>query len=155
MTGYTEGMDVEAGVTTEFTLELDIMDTVGVTAWAMVEPPHYKPPSVTEDYATPSLGLEMFAFESGTTTFTGEYVFTCNGNHHVTYYVKDGNGIVVSSRPQVFEVAGGIDPEDTTSISPGWNLMSIPVIPADSSVEVVLAEVMDDIVSVWKWENNN
>lgn len=35
------------------------------------------------------------------------------------------------------------------SLSKGWNLMSLPIIPDDSAIASVLADVMDDVISVW------
>ncbi|GAH06298.1 unnamed protein product, partial [marine sediment metagenome] len=33
----------------------------------------------------------------------------------------------------------------------GWNLISLPLIPDDSRIESVLANVLDDVISVWKY----
>ena len=42
---------------------------------------------------------------------------------------------------------------DTASIEldEGWNLISLPLIPLDSHIEVVLAGIMDDVTSAWYW----
>jgi len=42
---------------------------------------------------------------------------------------------------------------DTASIEldEGWNLISLPLIPLKSDIEVVLAGIMEDVISVWYW----
>ena len=41
------------------------------------------------------------------------------------------------------------------SFSGGWNLLGLVYEPDDSKVESVLADVISEIVSVWKWKENN
>ncbi|GAG11604.1 unnamed protein product, partial [marine sediment metagenome] len=54
---------------------------------------------------------------------------------------------------------GGISPTSvqgsTTSeivLFEGWNLISLPFTPEDSSIEVVLADVLDNVESVWTFD---
>jgi len=136
-----------------FSVELDMLDTGGVTVWATITPPNYQPPTVTGEYTTPLLGLDTFTLASadGSKTFTGSYTFPCNGTYQVTYYVKDSSGNVVSTAPQAFVAAGGGECDFVTSLSPAWNLVSLPVIPDDPSVDVILAGIEETVASVWKW----
>jgi len=34
----------------------------------------------------------------------------------------------------------------------GWNLISLPETPADPSIEVVLAGIIDNVISVWAFD---
>jgi len=38
------------------------------------------------------------------------------------------------------------------TLAEGWNLISLPLIPLDSHIEVVLAGIMDDVKGVWYWD---
>ncbi len=44
-------------------------------------------------------------------------------------------------------IKGGI--EHTITLHEGWNLIGLPCVPEDSSIEVVLADILDNVVSVW------
>ena len=37
----------------------------------------------------------------------------------------------------------------------GWNLVSLPVQPSDSSITSIISGHEDDIASVWKWKQGN
>jgi hypothetical protein len=150
---YTPGETVDANIEQTFSVELDMLDIGGVTVWATVTPPNYQPPAVTGEYTTPALGLDSFALANveSSKTFTGSYTFPCNGTYQVTYYVKDSSGNVVSIAPQAFVAAGGSECDFITSISPAWNLISLPVIPDDPSVAAIFADMKENVTSAWKW----
>ena len=38
------------------------------------------------------------------------------------------------------------------SLAAGWNLMSLPIMPIDTDIEAVLADVLSDVVSVWYYD---
>ena len=157
ITSYTLGKSVTADIQQEFTIELDMMNIEGLTVWASVTPPNYQPPSVPEEYTTPTLSLDKFTLtnESGTKKFIGTYTFMCNGTYEVVYYVKDNSGNVISSPPQTFEVTGGGDSCFTESLNENWNLLSLPAEPIDASVEIILGNIIDKIASAWKWVDGN
>jgi len=156
ITSYTLGKGVTADIQQEFAIELDMMNVEGLMVWASVTPPGYQPPSVTEEYTTPTLGLDKFTLtnESGTKKFTGTYTFSCNGTYEIVYYVRDNSGNVVSSPPQAFGVTGGGDSCFTGGLNESWNLLALPVVPTDSSVEALLVNIKGNVISVWKWKNN-
>ncbi|MCF8090698.1 MAG: C13 family peptidase, partial [Desulfotignum sp.] len=150
---YTAGGIVDTNMAQTFSVTLDMLDTGGVSVWATVTPPNYQPPTVTGEYTTPLLGLDTFTLTSadGSKTFTGSYTFPCNGTYQVTYYVKDSSGNVVSTAPQAFVATGGKECDFVTSLSPAWNLVSLPVIPDDPSVDKILGDIEETVASVWKW----
>ena len=53
--------------------------------------------------------------------------------------------------PDTVTVSQGVfDVADVTLVQ-GWNLISLPLIPLDSSVNAVLAGILNDVNSVWYW----
>ena len=38
------------------------------------------------------------------------------------------------------------------SLEAGWNLVSLPLIPTDSSIEVVLADILENVTAVWSYD---
>jgi hypothetical protein len=154
---YTPGETVDTNIEQTFSVALDMLDIGGVTVWATVTPPNYQPPAVTGEYTTPALGLETFnlANVESSKTFTGSYTFPCNGTYQVTYYVKDSSGNVISVAPQTFVATGGSECDFITSISTAWNLVSLPVIPDDPSVEAIFSGIKENVASAWKWDAGN
>jgi len=178
---YTLGASVNATLPKEFNVQLGVADAAGISVWALVTPPNYQPPTVSEAYTTPALNLDTITFTSevGTPDYSGSYTFPGNGLYTVTYYVKDSNGMVVSSPPQTFDVSGGLEVTTTTSttiaptttttvittttttipvsasvplsVSAGWNLLS-------SAIGFHASTVLSDsatFLSVWKWTDND
>jgi len=150
---YTKSKDVSAETSQAFSVTIETLDVSGLTAWATVTPPLYQPPQVTEDFETPSLGLDTFDLtnQSEATNFTGSYSFTYNGTYKLIFYVKDKNNNVVSTPPIEISVTGGTDPSYQSNVVANWNLLSLPVVPTDPSVDNLLSGAMDNIISVWKW----
>ncbi len=62
--------------------------------------------------------------------------------------VEDGENVLVQQEETV-AVAGV---SMSVELNKGWNLMSLPIIPDDSNIEVVLADIMDDVISVWYYD---
>jgi len=152
---YTKGASVAADLPQELSVQLAVTDAAEGAVWVMVTPPNYQPPTVSEEYTTPTLNLDKVTFNSsldGTPNYSGSYTFPCGGQYTVTYYAKDSNGMVVASPPQTFTVTGDAC-DFTTQIAPAWNLISLPVTPADPAVGQVLAQVKGTLASAWKWEN--
>ena len=154
---YTKSKDVLAETSQAFSVTIETLDVSGLAAWATVTPPLYQPPQVTEDFETPSLGLDTFDLtnQSEATNFTGSYSFTYNGTYKLIFYVKDKNNNVVSTPPIEIGVTGGTDPSFQSSMAANWNLLSLPVVTTDPSVDNLLSGVMDNIISVWKWADGD
>jgi hypothetical protein len=53
--------------------------------------------------------------------------------------------------PATVTVSQGDFTEANIDLVEGWNLISLPLIPLDSDIDVVLAGIMDDVTSVWYW----
>jgi len=79
----------------------------------------------------------------GTCTFTadeaGEWWISASKTDYI-----DAESVAIT----VIELA----PVTDISLSVGWNLVSLPLIPTDSDVEVVLADILDDVESVWSYD---
>ncbi len=153
---YTKGNAIDVNIQQTFTIKLDMLDIKDASVWALVTPPNYQPPTVTQEYTVPALGLDNFTFTNvaGTKEFAGNYTFPCNGIYKIVYYVKDSSGNVISVPPQEFTASGGENCGYPIGIASTWNLISLPVIPDDSSVDAILSGIKDNVVSVWKWGGN-
>jgi len=53
--------------------------------------------------------------------------------------------------PATVTISQGVFAVANITLVEGWNLISLPLIPLDSDIEVVLAGIMDDVISVWYW----
>jgi hypothetical protein len=53
--------------------------------------------------------------------------------------------------PATVTVSQGVFVVANVTLVEGWNLISLPLIPLDSDIEVVLAGIMDDVISAWYW----
>jgi len=153
---YTQGVSVGANAAQSFNVQLGVMDVAGVEVWAMMTPPDYQPPTVSEEFVTPALNLDKItlASQDGTPNYSGSYTFPCSGTYSVTYYAKDSNGMVVASPPQTFDVTGeacGF----VAQVNASWTLLSLPKTPADPAVDTVLGQIKGQLTSAWKWDNGN
>jgi len=54
--------------------------------------------------------------------------------------------------PATVTVSQGDFVDASIELDEGWNLISLPLIPLDWHIEVVLAGIMDDVISVWYWD---
>jgi probable HAF family extracellular repeat protein len=65
-----------------------------------------------------------------------------------------GNGQAFLSRvePQPVDVSGNAT-GFVEKINTSWNLLSLPLTPADPSVQSVLGPIKDHLLSAWRWEN--
>jgi hypothetical protein len=57
--------------------------------------------------------------------------------------------------PDTVTVRQGIFTAENITLVEGWNLISLPLIPLDSginNINVVLAGILDDVISVWHWD---
>jgi hypothetical protein len=53
--------------------------------------------------------------------------------------------------PATVTVSQGDFVQASIELDEGWNLISLPLIPLDSDIEVVTAGIVEDIISVWYW----
>jgi len=64
----------------------------------------------------------------------------------------DGEDIPVEAlTPATVTVEQGVFDQEPINLDEGWNLISLPLIPLDSDIDVVLAGIADDVISVWYW----
>jgi hypothetical protein len=53
--------------------------------------------------------------------------------------------------PDTVTIRQGSFTDANVTLVEGWNLISLPLIPLDSSINVVLAGIVNDVTSVWYW----
>ena len=80
--------------------------------------------------------LSLF-FEIGHKAFSEEYSTPSSGVHKIN--------VPTIPKQETF----------SASISSNWNLLSLPFKPENSSIEVVLSDIKDTIVSAWMWQNDS
>jgi len=61
--------------------------------------------------------------------------------------------IIILMNVSLINVARGAEFE--LLVSPGWNLLNSPLQPADNSLQAIIANHKDKIISIWKWQNGN
>ena len=54
--------------------------------------------------------------------------------------------------PDTVTVSQGVFDVANITLNEGWNLISLPLIPLDSSINAVLAGILNDVKSVWYWD---
>ena len=54
--------------------------------------------------------------------------------------------------PDTVTVSQGVFDVANIALNEGWNLISLPLIPLDSSINAVLAGILNDVKSVWYWD---
>lgn len=82
--------------------------------------------------------------------FTGDTSATVNGDPATSVTVnQDGTLTVTFTFPET-----GDAPSNTHAIAlkAGWNLVSFNLIPDDDSIEVILADIVDDVILVYAWD---
>lgn len=86
---------------------------------------------------------------NGTATFSGlsiDYAWS-------DYVLTASSSGLVSADSEAFDVAASDSAiSHTFSLNPGWNLVSLPLIPADSDITVLLDSISASIISVWSYD---
>lgn len=158
------GSEIQAGSGESLGLEtvIDVINPEGIEVYAVITPPA---PGETEgggEFETPVLQqIKVDLAYQGETEEKGYFgrdkifsgqspALSESGIYELTFYMKDATGELTSSGPVMFQVGEG---QPGLTLASGWNLLSLPVVSTDSSVEVVLSEIKEDIASAWKWEN--
>jgi len=94
---------------------------------------------------------------SGNTSTNYIWMVECTGNGFSMITVSPAGkvgGIAIPAAaltPDTVTVEQGVFDQEPIDLVEGWNLMSLPLIPLDSAINVVLAGIMDDVKSVWYW----
>jgi hypothetical protein len=81
---------------------------------------------------------------------------TCDGFSRITVSPsgKVGGGAIPAAAlipAKVRASQGDFVPRNITLVA-GWNLISLPLIPLDSSINGVLADILDNVISVWHYD---
>jgi hypothetical protein len=87
--------------------------------------------SVTEDY------MDTIHFK---------LTFNTVGVYTIKFVLKDVDADKVLVEKEIGFAATGVSHE--VKLNNGWNLMSLPIVPDENDIEVVLADIMDDVISV-------
>ena len=105
------------------------------------------------EYATRTVG----ALKSGVTSTNYTWTLECTGDGFSRITVTPSGEVEEEVIPAdavisaTVTVSQGVFDEASIVLVDGWNLISLPLIPLDSDIEVVLAGIMDDVISVWYW----
>ena len=105
------------------------------------------------EYATRTVG----ALGSNATSANYTWTVECTGDGFSRITVTpsgkvDGEDIPVEAlTPATVTVEQGVFDQEPINLDEGWNLISLPLIPLDSDIDVVLAGIADDVISVWYW----
>jgi hypothetical protein len=105
------------------------------------------------EYATRTVG----ALKSGVTSTNYTWTLECTGDGFSRITVTPSGEVeevVIPADaviPATVTVEQGVFEKESIDLVEGWNLISLPLIPLDSDIDVVLAGILDDIISVWYW----
>ncbi|MGB5926205.1 MAG: hypothetical protein WBH01_08990 [Dehalococcoidia bacterium] len=105
------------------------------------------------EYATRTVG----SLNSNATSTNYTWALQCTGDGFsritVTPSGKVGGTTIPAAAltPDTVTVEQGVFDQKPIDLVEGWNLISMPLIPLDSAINVVLAGIMDDVISVWYW----
>ena len=107
------------------------------------------------EYAARTVGY-LKAGTTSTSNYTWALECTGDGFSRVTVTPSgevDEEAIPTAAlTPDTVTVEQGDFQQEPIYLVEGWNLISLPLIPLDSTISVVLAGIMDDIKSVWYWD---
>jgi hypothetical protein len=141
------------------TINATVTDLEGLQeVWAIALPPDFTPQYDVVDFNTPDLtGLPTFDMtkEQGMDVYSvSTYSIAKAGDHKVIVYAMDTEGNTVNSEQKIVTITG-VNPTCQISLAEGWNLISLCREPSDSSINVVLADIKENVASVWKWVAGN
>jgi len=98
------------------------------------------------------------ALNSGVTSTNYTWTIKCTGDGFSRITVTPSGKVGGAPIPAAALIAdtvtvsqGVFDVANITLIK-GWNLISLPLIPLDSSISAVLAGILDNVISVWHWD---
>jgi hypothetical protein len=105
------------------------------------------------EYATRTVGSLNSGVKSTNYTWTVE----CTGDGFSRITVTPSGEVddeaipAAALTPATATIEQGVFQKESIGLVEGWNLISLPLIPLDSAINVVLAGIMDDVISVWYW----
>ena len=97
------------------------------------------------------------ALDSGATSTNYTWTLECTGDGFSRITVSPSGKVEEEAipadalTPATVTVEQGVFEKESIDLAEGWNLISLPLIPLDSDIDVVLAGIMDDVISVWYW----
>jgi len=97
------------------------------------------------------------ALDSGATSDNYTWTLECTGDGFSMITVSPSGKVEEEAIPadalipDTVTVEQGVFEKESIDLVEGWNLISLPLIPLDSDIDVVLAGIMDDVISVWYW----
>ena len=94
---------------------------------------------------------------SGATSTNYTWTLQCTGNGFSRITVspagKVGTTIPAAAlTPDTVTVSQGVFDVANITLVEGWNLISLPLIPLDSSINAVVAGILNNVKSVWYWD---
>ncbi len=98
------------------------------------------------------------ALDAGVTSTNYTWTIRCTGDGFsritVTPAGKVGGTAIPATAcvPDTVTVSQGTFDVANITLIQGWNLVSLPLIPLDSSISAVLAGILDNVASVWHWD---
>jgi hypothetical protein len=111
-------------------------------------------------YATVKAGAitrTVGALNSGATSTNYTWTIQCTGDGFSRITVSPSGKVGGTAIPaaaltrDTVTVRQGEFEDANITLVEGWNLISLPLIPLDSSVNAVVAGILDDVKSVWYW----
>jgi hypothetical protein len=106
------------------------------------------------EYATRTIGTLNSGHISTNYTWTVEC--TGDGFSRITVTpsgeVEDEDIPTDALTPATVTVEQGVFEKESIGLVEGWNLISLPLIPLDSDIDVVLAGILDNVISVWHYD---
>lgn len=113
-------------------------------------------------YATLKAGevatLTVGALGSNATSADFTWTLKCTGDGFSRITVTPSGKVedvaipAAALTPATVTVRQGVFDEESIALVAGWNLISLPLIPLDSDIDVVLAGILDYIISVWYYD---
>ncbi len=112
-------------------------------------------------YATVKAGAvtrTVGALDAGTTSTNYTWTIQCTGDGFSRITVSPAGkvgGIAIPASaltPDTVTVEQGVFDQEPIDLVAGWNLISLPLIPLDSSISAVLAGILDNVISVWHYD---
>jgi len=106
------------------------------------------------EYATRTIGT----LNSGATSTNYTWTVECTGDGFSRITVTPSGEVEDEDIPTdaltaaTVTVSQGVFDEAHIDLVEGWNLISLPLIPLDSDIDVVLAGILDNVISVWHYD---
>jgi hypothetical protein len=106
------------------------------------------------EYATRTVG----SLNSHATSTNYTWTVQCTGDGFSRITVTPSGKVDATTipaaalTPATATIEQGVFQKESVTLVEGWNLISLPLIPLDSAINVVIAGIMDDLKSVWHWD---